>query len=150
MCWAASASIRALQDRVQQLSHQLTVIGAAERLGQLEQGRLVQGHRVKSFREFFCRYSQSLTRWFLHARDRHTVTELRNPIYTTSRDSPTPHFLPGRAARKGDLGLLTDEHCSDCCGVLQLPIRSRFGRGLVKIWSVCHTMSQFRGLSVLS
>jgi hypothetical protein len=43
---------------------------------------------VKSSREFLCQYSQSLTRWFLHARDRHTVTELRNPIYTISRDSP--------------------------------------------------------------
>jgi len=35
-----------LQDRVQQTPHQLTLIGAAQRLGQLEQGRLVQGHRV--------------------------------------------------------------------------------------------------------
>jgi hypothetical protein len=60
-----------LQDGVQQPAHQLTIIGAAQRLGQLEQGRLVQGHRVKSFHEFLGRYSQSLTRWLLHARDRH-------------------------------------------------------------------------------
>lgn len=43
---------------------------------------------MKSFRELLRRYPQGLTGWLLHARDRHTVAKLRNPIDTTSRDSP--------------------------------------------------------------
>ena len=35
-----------LEDRVEQGAHELAVIGGAHRFGQLEQGRLVQGHRV--------------------------------------------------------------------------------------------------------
>jgi hypothetical protein len=35
-----------LQHGVQQPAHQLAGVGAAQRLGQLEQGRLIQGHRV--------------------------------------------------------------------------------------------------------
>jgi hypothetical protein len=35
-----------LHHRGEQPAHQLTVIGAAHHLEQLEQGRLVQGHRV--------------------------------------------------------------------------------------------------------
>jgi hypothetical protein len=77
-----------LQDRVQQLSHQLTTIGAAKRLGQLEQGRLVQGHRVKSFREFLGRYSQSLMRWLLNARDRHGHPAEEPDLHHPSQDSP--------------------------------------------------------------
>jgi len=81
-----------LQDRMQQLAHQLTIIGAAQRLGQLEQCRLVQGHRVQSFREFLGRYSQSLTRWFLHAWDRHDhqikEPELHHPKGLTPRRRP--------------------------------------------------------------
>jgi hypothetical protein len=52
----------------------------------------------ESSRQFFCRYSQSLTRWLLHARNRQTVTEVRNPIYTTPRDSPRLQRPPGTPA----------------------------------------------------
>jgi len=51
-----------LHHRAQQRSHQVTAIGAAQRLGQLEQGRLVQGHSCDlRFYEPLGRLSQSLT-----------------------------------------------------------------------------------------
>jgi len=40
-----------LQHRERKPADQLTPIGAAQHLGQLEQGRLVQGHRVSPFSE---------------------------------------------------------------------------------------------------
>src|SRR6185503_11152015 len=64
---------------------------AAPRSARAEQ--TCPGPSRESFREFLGRYSQSLTRWFLHARDRHTVTMLRNPIYTTPGDSPWRHHM---------------------------------------------------------
>jgi hypothetical protein len=49
---------------------------------------------VKSFRELLRRYPQGLTGWLIHARDRHTVAKLSNPIYTTPGDPPPPEQLP--------------------------------------------------------
>jgi hypothetical protein len=57
---------------VEQGGHQLAVIGGAQGLGQFEQGRLVQGHRVTpSFVSDSGRSSQRLTRWPPHVDDRH-------------------------------------------------------------------------------
>jgi len=75
-----------LQDRVQQTAHQLTLIGAAQHLGQLEQGRLVQGHRVYLFREFLGRFSQSLTRWPPTPGTDTRSPDPKDPSYTTSGD----------------------------------------------------------------
>jgi len=46
---------------------------------------LAQGHRVKSFREFLGRYSQSLTRWLFNARDRHNHQTTEPELHHSSK-----------------------------------------------------------------
>jgi len=50
-----------LHDRAKQPAHELAAVGGAEHLDHLEQGRLIQGHRVSSFCGFLGEFSQSLT-----------------------------------------------------------------------------------------
>ena len=90
-----------LQDRVEPGAHQLAVIGGAHRFSQFEQRKLVQGHRVMpTFVSDFGRFSQRLTGWPLTLVT-DTATTIRNPIYTTRRDSIPP------VAGKSDISVPT-------------------------------------------
>jgi len=89
-----------LQDRVEQGAHQLAVIGGAHRFSQFEQGKLVQGHRVMpTFVSDFGRLSQRLTGWPLTLVT-DTATTIRNPIYTTRRDSIRDYRRAGKDRRR--------------------------------------------------
>ena len=63
-----------------------TAIGGLQRVEQLEQGRLGQGHRVCSLREFLGGFSRSLTRWPLNAQEA----------------GPELHHSTGRDRRRAD------------------------------------------------
>ncbi len=93
-----------LQHRRQQPAHQPATIGGLHRLDQREQGRLIQGHRVCSSREFLRRYSQRLTRWSLDLQDRHQPVTDQEPQLHHSRGHDPPAGR-GRGAR-----VLRDRH----------------------------------------
>ena len=52
-----------LEHEAEHLTHQVTVISGAQHLGELEQGRLVQGHPLSPVLRVIRAFSQSLTRW---------------------------------------------------------------------------------------
>src|ERR1035438_9101502 len=76
-----------LEHRGEHETHHFAAVGGAQYVGELEQGRLVQGHRVIPLREFLGRFSQSLTRWPAHLGDRHLSPKSRASSYTTPRDA---------------------------------------------------------------
>ena len=79
-----------LIDRAGGLSDPVVDIGRLQRLQHLEQGRLIQGHRVVPLRVFLGRFTQRLTRWPLD------IPEAR-------RQAQDLHHSTGRD-RAGDMG----------------------------------------------
>ena len=71
---------QSLVDRLRRLADTITDIGGLECLQDVEQGRLVQGHRVApSFYRFLGRFLQSVTRWpLLRDQARGTGRELHH------------------------------------------------------------------------
>ena len=87
-----------LVDRAGSLPDTIIDIGALQCLQQLEQGRLVQGHRVVSLRAFLGGFTQRLTRWPLNI-TRHSVSRW---TYTTRWDATVPRV--GAETQSGSRG----------------------------------------------
>ncbi len=60
-----------LQNRSEQDAHDAAAVGGAERLGELEQGRLIQGRCGVLLVEVSGHYPDSFTRWIFCVQDRH-------------------------------------------------------------------------------
>ena len=92
-------------------------VSAAQCIGQLEQGRLIQGHRSVLFCEFLGGFSQSLTRWPPDVGDRHDH-QAEGPELHHSRE-----LTPQRKLRLGLNGRGPEqaEHAEDGTPLAWLP-----------------------------